>query len=67
MKYKLVKLVQGSLNISDEVTLTDENPTIVIEGSIVDTIECFDLYKSDNPFCRVCEIKEEVKILKKIK
>ena len=67
MKYKLVKLVVGDLHISDDIVLTTENPSIIIDESQVKDIISFDVYRKENPFCRVLEIKEEIKSFKKNK
>lgn len=67
MMYKLLKLVNGNLHISDAITLTDELPFITIDESQIKYIQSFDMYRKDNPFCRVLEIKEDVKNLKKSK
>lgn len=67
MKYKLIKLVNGDLHISEDIILTDENPTVIIDDADISKISSFKLYKTKNPFCKVVEIAEESKVVKDLK
>lgn len=64
MKYKLVKLVNGDLYISEDIILTDEKSTVIIDETEIDKIPSFELYKCKNPFCRMVKVEEEVKEIK---